>query len=79
MSGTSSVRGRGWGRGRGLPRWLRAVRWYVRELTDESAYDRYVEHLRRHAPQAPIPTRREFERHRTDAREGDPRSGFRCC
>ena len=24
-------------------------------------------------------TRREFERRRTDAREADPREGFRCC
>ncbi|WP_030264284.1 YbdD/YjiX family protein [Streptomyces violens] len=62
-----------------VARWARGVRWYVRELTGESAYDRYVEHLRRHDPDAPVPTRGEFERRRTDAREGDPRSGFRCC
>lgn len=58
-------------------RWLR---WYVRELTDESAYDRYVAHVRQHAgPSAPVPSRREFERRRTDSREADPREGFRCC
>ncbi|MGY1437881.1 YbdD/YjiX family protein [Streptomyces reniochalinae] len=56
------------------------VRWYVRELTDESAYERYVAHVRDHqGPQASVPSRREFERWRTDAREGDPREGFRCC
>ncbi|MGI5470797.1 YbdD/YjiX family protein [Streptomyces sp. CA-132043] len=62
-----------------VARWGRGVRWYVRELTGESAYERYVGHLRRHDPDAPVPTRREFERRRTDAQEGDPRSGFRCC
>ncbi|MDF4253513.1 YbdD/YjiX family protein [Streptomyces sp. WMMB303] len=58
----------------------RWVRWYVRELTDESAYDRYVAHVRRHqGPDAEVPSRKEFERRRTDARESDPREGFRCC
>ncbi|UUU31003.1 YbdD/YjiX family protein [Streptomyces sp. CA-210063] len=57
----------------------RGVRWYVRELTGESAYDRYVEHLRDHDPDAPVPSRREFERMRTDRQETDPRQGFRCC
>ncbi|GEB50603.1 MULTISPECIES: YbdD/YjiX family protein [Streptomyces] len=58
----------------------RWVRWYVRELTDESAYERYVAHVRAHrGPDAAVPGRREFERRRTDAREADPREGFRCC
>ncbi|MGV9450481.1 CstA-like transporter-associated (seleno)protein [Streptomyces sp. NPDC003635] len=64
---------------RSLRRVARAVRWYVRELTDESAYDRYVAHLRRDHPLAPVPTRRAFERMRTDRQESDPRQGFRCC
>lgn len=58
---------------------VRGVRWYVRELTDESAYDRYVAHLRAGHPDAPVPSRREFERMRTDRQESDPRQGFRCC
>ncbi|MDN3026659.1 YbdD/YjiX family protein [Streptomyces sp. S.PB5] len=62
-----------------LRRALRGVRWYVRELTDESAYDRYVAHLRKGHPQADVPTRRAFERMRTDRQEEDPRQGFRCC
>ncbi|PWI15656.1 hypothetical protein DI272_16870 [Streptomyces sp. Act143] len=62
-----------------LRRALRGVRWYLRELTDESAYDRYVAHLRRDHPQADVPTRRAFERMRTDRQEHDPRQGFRCC
>ncbi|MEE1927656.1 YbdD/YjiX family protein [Streptomyces sp. TRM 70351] len=55
------------------------LRWYWRELTGEAAYDRYVAHVRAHDPGAPVPTRRAFERWRTDAREADPREGFRCC
>ncbi|MEV7075931.1 YbdD/YjiX family protein [Streptomyces sp. NPDC093990] len=64
---------------RSLRRACRAVRWYVRELTDESAYDRYVAHVRKDHPQAPVPTRRAFERMRTARQESDPRQGFRCC
>ncbi|MFE2944293.1 CstA-like transporter-associated (seleno)protein [Streptomyces sp. NPDC059255] len=71
------------------------IRWYVREFTGESAYERYVAHARAHAdaaagagtgagagagdPAGGIMTRRAFERSRTDAREADPREGFRCC
>ncbi|MCX5560619.1 MULTISPECIES: YbdD/YjiX family protein [unclassified Streptomyces] len=55
------------------------VRWYVRELTDESAYDRYVAHIREDHPAASTPTRHEFERMRTARQEEDPRQGFRCC
>ncbi|MFJ6794465.1 YbdD/YjiX family protein [Streptomyces sp. NPDC091268] len=58
---------------------LARVRYYVREFSGEAAYDRHVAHLRAHDPQAPVPTRRAFERARTDAREADPREGFRCC
>ncbi|MEU4030966.1 YbdD/YjiX family protein [Streptomyces anulatus] len=55
------------------------IRWYVRELTGESAYERYVAHARVHDPDTPVMTRRAFERSRMDAREADPREGFRCC
>ncbi|MFH8348076.1 YbdD/YjiX family protein [Streptomyces sp. NPDC018045] len=58
---------------------LGAIRWYVRELTGESAYERYVAQVRQHTPDAPVPSRRQFERQRAAARERDPRSGFRCC
>ncbi|MEV0635080.1 YbdD/YjiX family protein [Streptomyces sp. NPDC050619] len=58
---------------------LRSVRWYVRELTDESAYDRYVAHVREEHPDTWVPSRRDFERMRTDRQEADPRQGFRCC
>ncbi|MFJ9039489.1 YbdD/YjiX family protein [Streptomyces sp. NPDC102406] len=62
-----------------LLRAVEHVRWYVRELTDESAYERYVAHQRAVHPGASVPSRREFERMRTDRQEEDPRQGFRCC
>jgi uncharacterized short protein YbdD (DUF466 family) len=53
------------------------VRWYLRELTGETQYDRYVErHTREHAGTPPL-SRREFERRRIDGQE--PRPGSRCC
>ncbi len=55
------------------------IRWYVRELTGETAYERYVTHLRTHNPACQVPSRREFERWRTDRQTDDPRQGFRCC
>ncbi|MEV6952308.1 YbdD/YjiX family protein [Streptomyces sp. NPDC051183] len=58
---------------------LARVRYYVREFSGEAAYDRYAAHARSHDPQARPMTRRAFERARTDAREADPREGFRCC
>ncbi|KIF06650.1 hypothetical protein PL81_06355 [Streptomyces sp. RSD-27] len=58
---------------------LAKARYYVREFSGEAAYDRYVAHARAHDPEAEVLTRRAFERARTDAREADPREGFRCC
>jgi uncharacterized short protein YbdD (DUF466 family) len=62
-----------------LRRAIRGVRWYVRELTDESAYDRYVAYLRKGHRDVEVPSRCDFERMRTDRQEADPRQGFRCC
>jgi uncharacterized short protein YbdD (DUF466 family) len=55
----------------------RGVHWYLRELTGETAYDRYVEHVRADHPGAPVMSRRDFERWRTRHREEHP--GARCC
>lgn len=63
----------------GVRRVVDWVRWYVREVSGESVYDRYVAHARAHAPEAKVMSRGEFERDRMDAREADPRKGFRCC
>jgi uncharacterized short protein YbdD (DUF466 family) len=55
----------------------RWVRWYLRELTGETQYERYLErHARDHADVAPL-SRREFERRRIDAADAKP--GSRCC
>ncbi|MFF5313054.1 YbdD/YjiX family protein [Streptomyces massasporeus] len=58
-------------------RWARAVRWYLRELTGESEYDRYCHHRQRHHPHAPLPTRRENQVLRT--RHQEARTQSRCC
>lgn len=50
------------------------LRWYLRELTGESQYDRYRARL---DPGATPLTRREFERRRTD--RGDAHPQGRCC
>jgi uncharacterized short protein YbdD (DUF466 family) len=55
----------------------RGLRWYLREVTGESAYDAYVTRARRAHPDCPVPSRREFERDRQDQR--DVRPGQRCC
>jgi uncharacterized short protein YbdD (DUF466 family) len=56
---------------------FRGVKWYVREVSGESAYDRYVEHVRREHPGAAVMSRRDFERLRQDERERNPKA--RCC
>jgi uncharacterized short protein YbdD (DUF466 family) len=56
---------------------LTGVRWYLREVSGESAYDRYVGHMRADHPSQPVMTRREFERRRQDDRDARPRA--RCC
>jgi uncharacterized short protein YbdD (DUF466 family) len=56
---------------------FRAVRWYLREVAGETAYERYAEHMRREHPYAAVMSRRDFERLRQDRREADPRA--RCC
>jgi carbon starvation protein CstA len=47
---------------------VRSVHWYLRELTGETAYDRYVEHHRAHAAVHGDPplSRREFERRQAE-------------
>ncbi len=57
---------------------VRALAWYLRELTGEGDYDRYRQgHLRVHGTERPPLTRREFERLRWERRGESP--GARCC
>jgi uncharacterized short protein YbdD (DUF466 family) len=53
------------------------IRWYLREVSGESAYDRYLMHARSEHPGQPVLSRRAFERRRQDARESRPQA--RCC
>ena len=54
-----------------------AVRWYVTSLMGDSAYATYVAHQRRHHPDAPPVTERQFWRDRMDDQDRNP--GARCC
>ena len=53
------------------------VRWYLREVSGESAYEHYVAHARREHADQPVMCRRDFERWRQDDRNDNPRA--RCC
>ena len=50
---------------------------YLREVSGETAYDRYVAHRRRGHPDEPVMSRRDYERWRMDQRDENPSA--RCC
>jgi uncharacterized short protein YbdD (DUF466 family) len=60
-----------------LRRVLGSVHWYLREVSGETAYDRYRVHRERRHPGEPVMPRAEFERWRQDDRDRNPRA--RCC
>lgn len=60
-----------------LSRAFRGVRWYLREVSGEADYDRYVSRARLHHGDANVLSRRDFERRKANAREANP--GARCC
>jgi uncharacterized short protein YbdD (DUF466 family) len=60
-----------------LVRAWRGVHWYLRELTGETQYERYLERHGREHPDAPVLSRKEFERRRIAAADAKP--GSRCC
>ena len=55
----------------------RGLRWYLREVTGESAYDRYVESKCSGHPEDVVLDRRAFERRRQDLENQRPQQ--RCC
>lgn len=55
----------------------RGIRWYMRNLMGDSAYEIYVAHQRRQHPHDEPLTEREFWRDRMDAQDRNP--GARCC
>lgn len=56
---------------------IRQIGWYLASLMGDNHYRRYVEHLARLHPGAPVPTEREYWRMRHAATETNPQS--RCC
>ena len=60
-----------------LGKTLSTARWYWSGVTGADAYERYVDHLRRTHPGAPIPTERDFWRQKYADQERNPTS--RCC
>jgi uncharacterized short protein YbdD (DUF466 family) len=56
---------------------VKGIRWYLREVTGEADYDRYLAQARRHHPGEPVLSRREFERRKMTLLEG--RQNARCC
>lgn len=56
---------------------LAQARRFWRGVIGADAYERYVEHLTRVHPQAPIPSKREFWREKYAEQERNPRQ--RCC
>ena len=58
-------------------RYAGALRWYWRGMTGADAYERYVEHLQRTHPDAPVPTVAQFWRDKYDDMERNPTT--RCC
>ena len=53
------------------------VGWYLRAVSGESDYDRYVAHREKDHPGDPVMSRAEFWRWRMDDRDKNPRA--RCC
>ncbi|MEQ8233550.1 MAG: YbdD/YjiX family protein [Gammaproteobacteria bacterium] len=59
-----------------MRRLLAALGDYLRWLNGDCAYERWVAHLRRHHPQAPVPSRAAFYRDELERRWSGVR---RCC
>jgi len=55
----------------------RGVRWYVRGVMGEDAYDKYLAHVRGQHEGVEVLTEREFWRDRTDRQDANPEG--RCC
>ena len=56
---------------------VKGLRWYLREVSGEADYDRYVARAQRCHPEAPVLSRREFERRKMRLRQD--RQDARCC
>jgi len=62
----------------GVVEMARGIRWYVRGVMGEDAYEKYLAHVEgEHAGAVPVMTEREFWRDRTDRQDANPEG--RCC
>ena len=57
---------------------VRTAKWYLREISGESLYDRYLQHHAAEHTGEPAMTRAEFERWRVDRADNSP-GPPRCC
>jgi uncharacterized short protein YbdD (DUF466 family) len=56
----------------------RSIRWYVRGVMGEDAYEKYLAHVAgEHGDGAAVMTEQEFWRDRTDRQDANPQG--RCC
>ena len=55
----------------------RGIRWYMRNLMGDTAYETYLAHHRRTHPDEQPMTERQFWRDRMDEQDRNP--GARCC
>jgi uncharacterized short protein YbdD (DUF466 family) len=60
-----------------VSRAVEGIRWYLREVSGEGDYDRYVAHTQRHHRDTPVLSRRDFERRKMQDREANPEA--HCC
>ncbi|WP_226913432.1 YbdD/YjiX family protein [Gephyromycinifex aptenodytis] len=60
-----------------LRRTCSVLNWYIRGVTGADAYERYVAHLQRTHPQAPIPSEKQFWRDKYAEMDRNPKA--RCC
>ena len=56
---------------------LKSIAWYIGELMGDHDYQKYVNHLRVHHPDKPIPTEREYWNARFARQDAQPQA--RCC
>jgi uncharacterized short protein YbdD (DUF466 family) len=54
---------------------VRGIRWYLKQVSGEAKWDEYLERAR--SQDVEPMSRREFERHRSEHSEKNPRA--RCC
>ena len=62
----------------GVAEVARGIRWYVRGVMGEDAYEKYLLHAATaHDAQTPVMSEREFWRDHTDRQDANPQG--RCC